>query len=503
MVLKTRNQFVMKRSTESRFLLLWLCSAVVVVVLRFLHTANLGYDLVLQIRAAQNLLAGKGLSFYGPAGPDLAEPAKLFVLTQFPCGYSFFAAALIAMGVSIGIVVKVLGASGTMLGWWGWGKFAFPFFSEGLKRNPVWRGAGFAIAISSPLLFTPPWSGTDIFLWAAVPWVVDWVVRASDENVPGGWWLDGLAGAVCGLCVLMRYATLFLVVYAVCLMLWQSRMRLLVLMRRWACFGLALLPALALQVYINYFLANVPATPGGLTLNRGLGVVVRPVWDRVPLLSTANYPWVFWLPGRVGDLFSQVAGPLPWQLGITLAIFVLLVLVAKTDGLGLSAAAQDPRIVALGLFVVLPLFLWGCMMFGDFDYVADRRYYWPILPLSVFVVYFFASLTGVTRRSSLSRILHIFGVVYLTSYIAMSLACIVLFFVPGARGSSQRAKLMETRLRHWPSMAVTYEFYSARRFVMELLKEQPDTLLLTSKPQWFYADRTVDQSRLYEPATVC
>ena len=98
------------------------------------------------------------------------------------------------------------------------------------------------------------------------------------------------------------------------------------------------------------------------------------------------------------------------------------------------------------------------MMFGDFDYVADRRYYWPILPLSVFVVYFFASLTGVTKRSDLSRILHIFGVVYLTSYIAMSLACIVLFFVPGARGKAQRVKLMEMRLRHWPSMGSPMSF---------------------------------------------
>ena len=31
---------------------------------------------------------------------------------------------------------------------------------------------------------------------------------------------------------------------------------------------------------------------------------------------------------------------------------------------------------------------------------------------------------------------------------------------------------------------------------MGLLKEQPDTLLLTSRGQWFYADPTVDRSRL-------
>jgi hypothetical protein len=137
------------------------------------------------------------------------------------------------------------------------------------------------------------------------------------------------------------------------------------------------------------------------------------------------------------------------------------------------------------------------MMFGAYDFVADRRYYWPIMPLSVFVVYSFASLPGVTKRSGLSSILHIFSVVYFTGYIVMSLACIVLFFVPGERGSDQRAKLIGTSsaVRLWPSMQVTYEFSLARRFVMELLKEQPDTLLLTSRDYWFFADPTVDKSR--------
>jgi hypothetical protein len=409
------------------------------------------------------------------------------------------------MGASVGEVVKVLGAVGTMLGWWGWGKLAYPFFSAGLQRSPVWQGAGLALAMVSPLLFTPPWQGTDIFLWAAVPWVVDWVVRAGDEHVPGERWLDGLAGALCGLCVLMRYASLFLVLYAAGLILWQSRMRLLVLTRRWACFGLGVLPALALQGSINYFLSNTPATPGGLTFDRGLGGVVRRVWDGVPLLSTVNYPWVFWLPGRVGALFSHGAGPWPWQLGITVAVLVLLVLVAKLYGRGLVVATQDPRRGAVGLFVVLPSVLWGCMIFGAYDFVADPRYYWPLLPLSVFVVYSLASLTGGgTERSGLSRIPHILSVVYLTGYIAMSLACLVLLFVPGELGSGQRAKLMRGgEWRHWPSMAVAYEFSPARRFVMALLKEQSDTWLWTSKGQWFYADPTVDRARLSELAAVC
>jgi hypothetical protein len=197
-------------------------------------------------------------------------------------------------------------------------------------------------------------------------------------------------------------------------------------------------------------------------------------------------------------LFTEVTGPLPWQLGITLAVFVFLVLVVKTYGVDLFAASRDPRIVALGLFVALPLVLWGCMMFSPDDYVADRRYYWPILPLSVFVFYSLASLTDVPKRRGLTRIIQTFSVVYLTGYIAISLAYILFFFMPGERGTIERTRLMASELRPWPSMAVTFEFSPARRFVMGLLKEQPDTLLLTSKAVWFYWDPTVDRSRLYE-----
>lgn len=288
----------MTYAPERKFLLPWLCSAALVTVLRFLHAAPVGYDLGLQIQAAHNLLAGNGLSLFRHAGPDLAGPATLSTLTHFPSGYSLFAAALMAMGLSVGMIVKLLGGVATLVGWWGWGKLAYPFFSEGSKRRLILKWSGYAIAISGPLLLTAAWGGTDIFLWAAVPWVLGWVVKASDENATRGRWLDGLTGAVCGLCMLMRYASLFLAVYAAFLMLWQSRMRLPVLMRRWVFFGLGLLPALALQIYINYFLSNAPAAPGGVSFKPpGLAVVAWRVWDGVPLLTRPTTLWYFGFRG--------------------------------------------------------------------------------------------------------------------------------------------------------------------------------------------------------------
>ena len=103
---------------ERKFLLLWLYAASFVTVLRFFHAAYPEYDLGIQLEAAQNLVAGHGLSNYQPTGPDLSD-STLVTLTWFPSGYSLCAAAFMAMGLNVGLAVKVLAAPGTMLGWWG------------------------------------------------------------------------------------------------------------------------------------------------------------------------------------------------------------------------------------------------------------------------------------------------------------------------------------------------------------------------------------------------
>ena len=47
-------------------------------------------------------------------------------------------------------------------------------------------------------------------------------------------------------------------------------------------------------------------------------------------------------------------------------------------------------------------------------------------------------------------------------------------------------------------MGVTHEFSAARRLVMQLLAERPDTLLLTGRAGAFFWDPLVDGSRLYD-----
>jgi hypothetical protein len=495
---------IVKDSIVRKFFMLWLCSALLVTLVRLVYPGPLSYDLALQIQAAQNLLAGKGLSIYEHWGPeaDLAAPARLITLTLFPSGYSLVAAGLLAVGCSVGMAVKLLAAAGTMMGWWGWARLARPFFSEGLRRGVVWKWAAFLIAVLTPLLFTTHWAGTDVFLWASVPWVLEWLVRASREDTSRAARFDVLAGALCGFAILMRYSSLFLAVYAAVIVIWQSRTRIAVLACRSAFFGLGLLPAVTLQTYILYALSSAPATPGALTFNLQAGLIVQRLLHGLPLLRTAAYPWAFWFPGfALQLLFPAVTGGIPWQLGITLTlcIYVFLGIVIKTYGLSLDDVPRDSRTVACGLFLAFPLLLWSCMMFGQFDSVSEPRYYTPIIPLSLFSMCSVAASRNVAGKRGLTNIARGIGAIYITGFIIMSLASVALFLASGERGALERSRLIGSSPAPWPSTGLASEFSPASKFVKEVVRRRPNTLLMTSsKNSNFVWDATLDRSRIHE-----
>ena len=487
----------MKDFPEDRlFLRLWLCSAILVTGLRFFHAIDPTYDAGIQLRAALNLLAGHGLSVYEQVEPDLAYGKSLVTLTYFPSGYSLVTAVLIAMGLSVATTVKLLAATAGVLGWWGWGRLARPFFSEGMTRSPAWKSTGIAIAILTPAFYTPRWGGTDIFLWAIVPWVIVLTVEAARDNAPGAWRPDWLAGALCGLAVLMRYASLFLVVYVACLILWQSRLQGRTVVRRSLFFGTGLLPALLLQAYVNYVLANAEVTPGGLFTGQPQSALAR-LWLGVRFLYTANTFWDFWMPGVVARrLFPE--GTRVLQSGIVSFAFVSLLVAFATYRIDIKALARDSRTAALGLFLALPLTLVACTMLSSAIFVAEPRYYEALVPLSVLTAYSVASRVELPPRHIAMRVLNKVCALYLVAYMATSLVYAGCALLPGRIGESPRSRLMGSNLYPWPSMAVTYEFASARRLVMQRLREHPDALLLTSNAAEFSWDPAVDASRLYE-----
>jgi hypothetical protein len=182
------------------------------------------------------------------------------------------------------------------------------------------------------------------------------------------------------------------------LILWQSGGRLAVLVRRAVLFGLGLLPLVAVQLWINTFVAGSNATPGGLN------TMTRSPWQRllegVSLLHTANIVWAFWLPGKVLSLLfpRRRPGDCHGELALTAVALVLLTIAASCMR---RTQRHRPGIrgSSLGLFIAIPGMLLTAMTLGSYNYVGDQRYYVPAVPLSLFVAYSMAAMRPVRART--------------------------------------------------------------------------------------------------------
>jgi hypothetical protein len=485
--------------SRNKLVVVWLCSAAVVTLTRFFNAADLG-ELPIQIQAGQHLLAGKGLTVYSsPGEDDLAQPAKLLTLAHYPAGYSLYAAGLLAMGVSLGTLVKLYFAVTTMLGWWGWANLASHFFADGLRRNRGWIVAAYIIAACTPLLYTLLWKGTDTLLWAAIPWALCWITRESDQSTLGKRWFDWLAGLVCGLCFLVRYAAIFLVIYAAGVIFVQSLSRPKTMARRLGVFTAGLFPCVIPQIYLTFFSPNREAIPDIITWQGGTGAMLERLMQGFPFLTSANVVVAWWMPHQILDLLTGPGKPAAWLIGPSLVVWALLpVLVARNIGYnGLGGAFRDVRTVAAGLIVALPFFLLAWTSVADYRYVVEDRYYLPLLPLAVLIVYQLA-VPNQRNASWPETWIAKASAAYVVAY-----GCIVVIFaarllVPGEIGDRSRVKLMSVRPErvHWPSMKLSYDFSPGRSYIVNLLKDKPDTVLVTNHEEWFYADTHIDRSRV-------
>ena len=472
-------------------------SATLVTVLRCFTLTDLGYDLTLQLQAAQHLLAGKGLRIFAETA-GLGDPLELRTMTHFPSGYSFYAAAMLSLGLPLALVTMVFGAICSLLGWWGWGRFMLACLGESLDKGRHWRWLTILCAIACPLFFTPAWNGTDIFLWAAVPWVIQWLTIAATATGHRQLALYALTGFVCGLCVLMRYASVVLVGYAGLVIFLQAAFRLGPLTKRWLVFVVALAPPLLLQCYFIFFASEVHATPGGIDTARGAAAMLHGFINGATLLPTANYSLVSWMPDRLLRLLVQSGSQAPWLYLLTLALMSLPFFVARKAAIGaLTAASRDVRVVAAGFVVAVPLFLWACMMMGTWTFVSDRRYYQPLIPLALLLVVYLATPGHANMTTLLRRVRHA-CLVFVAGFAGMMIVGSLFLFIPTAHGAVQRKKLMaEANLQTFPSSGLSYTTSPMRQYVVRRLEAEPDLQLLTNFEAWFYADPTVDLSRVH------
>jgi hypothetical protein len=470
--------------------------------------AKPSHDLSLQLEAAQNLLAGNGLTYFVHVSSNLAEPGRLITLTHYPAAYSLLAAALMGVGLDVGMTLKVLGAAGTVIGWWGWGRLAAAYFRTGPTLTPMAQFAGAAIAIGTPVFFTPVWGGTDDFLWAITPWVVLLITNRAAQRHPT-LAADWSIGMLCGLAFLFRYASVFLAAFAGGVVLWQSWRSPRVVAQRAASFGLGFVPAVALQMLIGRH-ASSDTSFGGVSLDSS---GVDP-WGRalhgLASLDVANHMWTFWLPGVAKTILSPDTGNV-WSWLILFSVALGLVLAFNQYARISPQPSRDARSVSILLFVALSATLLGATMFGSRDlasgdsaggYVADERYYWPLVPLAVLIAYSVATFPH-RSAATIRVVLGTCGRAYVSVYILMLVVYMGLMFLPVSLGRTQRTKFLGDdfdEVKAWPSFAVSQELWPSRQYVLGMLQERPGAVVLTSRTMTFRWDPHFDRSRLLDPS---
>ena len=388
----------MKNLADRNVLLpLWLGSAAVVTVVRFFQPADPGYDLGLQLQAAHNLLAGRGLATYAELGPNLSHPNVLVPLTYFPAGYSLAAAALSSAGLGVGMTLKVLGAAATMLGWWGWARLAQSFIGEGRHASALEMGRDRDCGLRSAVVH--PAVGRNRYFPVGRRAVGDRVhgqgierehaqgleVRLARRNAlrvcmpdavcervsaSATWCASSCGSRDCGSgnCSIDRSRS-----ESVCC-------------RRFM-----------LQGYLNYFRPQESAVmPGGLFTAHAS--VFSRLEAGIPIAAQRELPVGILDSGQ--DCRSDVPCSrrrVPVADGAAArgrcAAYCSRSTMYRS---GLKLTARDSRVVALGLFPAIPLFLWGCMTLSAANYLGDLRYFWPVIPLSVLVAYSIASIRDVS-----------------------------------------------------------------------------------------------------------
>ena len=149
----------------------------------------------------------------------------------------------------------------------------------------------------------------------------------------------------------------------------------------------------------------------------------------------------------------------------------------------------------MGLFLAWPLFLWACAL-GGVQYVGVPRYYIPLIPMALLIAWSLAFPISPTEKRTL-HVTQSAATTYVALYFLMAVVSTALFFVPGRAGAGRRALVFGTVAPYRFSLGSEYEFSPARQYVLSLLKQQPDTILVTNRPHWFYADPEIERSRLH------
>ncbi|MGH9901524.1 MAG: hypothetical protein ACRD68_06875 [Pyrinomonadaceae bacterium] len=471
-------------------------SALLIVAARTIAPFEVGKDQASQLEAAQRLSRGLGLTTTNDvppsAGFDITEAPRSRYLTWWPPGLSILVAGFLFLGLPLLVSLKLIYAAVTLAGWCGWGVAAGHLLAQPLKVGSREYPVNLLIAALMPVFCTPSWDGTDIFLWAGVPFVA--LLLFTSAFRPSPWRSVALAGLLFGCLYAIRYASVFVAPAAILILLQVSLPDAKAFLKRSAVF--LVFSLLVILPVVAYTRTYAQSAFGGHHLDNPIqnayyfskhayvvinllpvtsnAIVGHPVVEQV-VRHTLHVPWLIYATGAVCLL-------------IILSLPIFLARSSPPD-------ARPPRadfalslsFLPLSLVAIFVVIVYGNML-------GVRRYYEPVALCGLFIFYAIAAARPARRwvKAGATMIVASF-VLYVCAYMP------ALAFVPGRRSHlvSTVLSYMPPNSRRYPSTShdVSYPGYqmfsckeSSRQRIRRLHDAHPGALFFVEEYGYFNYD---------------
>lgn len=471
-------------STEGVFNVgrLLLVGVLAITILRLAAPLQIGKDQAQQIEAGYRLVAGLGITSTNsaqPTVPDITPDPEPHKLTLWPPGLSITIGGLLLCGVPALVTLKLLGASLTLAGWLGWSRLYGKLLPAGFfSASPPMRVIFLLTSFLLPFFYTPLWSGTDIFLWAAVPWTTLLLTPPPDSPRPV---LAAVtAGVLVGLSFWFRYAGAFLGLAGILILsyrLWPNWQALLV---RSVVFG-GVTTLLALPVVIFMRSGYVPLSD---VYDAGLET------GEVHRILSMTYHTVRLIFGN--PLPEMMLARWNWQPALyATGLFSITAILAAPVIAALRMANKSSKSMVVSLLILPAALVLFLSVVSRGFFLGVSRYYEPVQLCWILAVLPFLGESGAAAR----------GAKLLTAAF-----CISLLFVTPLRSlnASGQAGASRTVLGYTPSRTEGLNSTSApvsfpepgrlftirsatRDKILELHRAHPDALLWAENyPMYVY-----------------
>jgi hypothetical protein len=479
-------------------------SALFVTAARTLAPFEVGKDQSTQLEAAQRLSAGSGLTTTNDVLPrsfDIIEEPPPEYLTWWPPGFSLIVAAFLSLGFSLLVSLKIIYVTVTLIGWIGWAILVSHFLSRPWSDGKRNYHLHVVIAALLPIFTTMSWGGSDIFLWAGIPFILFclfWKGTKESSDV-----FAAIAGLLLGSLFAIRYASIFLMLAAPLILMQVNGFDLKPAFKKTVIFlASSLLVILPTVIFVKVHSRPAPALTAPVyptSLNNTSSTAFQEHEVLYGLPMTANL--IFGVPMSDLLIFKLRYRPLIYVLGVVcllvlLAVPLILIKSHQRDG---KKFQNDMALSLSFLPLALIAFLISVVLLTDTGLMMNiRRYYLPVALCGVLIFY-----QIVSERTSARAVKTAAGAIVLGYLIYLCGIMPALAFVPERNGYVVKTLLdfMPPNHSRYPSTSQKLTYPSARMFslkesskqeVKQLFKANPQALFFVEEYGHFVYDGFID-----------